>query len=165
MPTVTEIIDKAWAVHGHLTNLDEEEWDESMLSDYFDDLEGKLEGIKHIMSQSNATAAYLKKEEATLSARRKHQERKVAWMKELALSLMQNHHAATGLERVKTDRFAAKLTDSQGKVVIDDVNDIPDGYFEAQLPCLDRRAVGRDLKLGTSIPGCHLDKGQHVRWS
>ncbi len=87
-------------------------------------------------------------------------EKRVAWLKEYLLHQLQR----ADLPGVYGDDLQVKrYTNTQPRVTIESIDDVPKEYLVPQDPKLDRSAVVSAFKQGELIAGTKVERGEHVR--
>lgn len=143
----------------------DEEWDEELLLDTLDGLEGEVEdkadSYAKILLAMAADATALEAEEKRLNAKRKTLENRAKWLK----SQLYNTMKETGKTKFKTLLFSFGIQKNGGKpkLTIDDAAAAPESYLIPQPPVIDTDAVRRSLEAGKTLTWAHLEpKGDHL---
>lgn len=141
--------------------LQEMNFDDETIADTLEgesgELTAKIENYGIVIRNMEAFTEVMKAEEKRMSDRRKAQEAKIERIKHWLLTNMQ----ACEITKIECPAFTIALRNNPPKVIVDDENAIPAGYFvipDPLPPQLDKKALATALKAG-DIPGAHLEQG------
>lgn len=123
---------------------------------------GKIDHIANMINLINAESKKIKQEEAILKAKRAHLEMLV----ECAETSLKEEMTAEGICELQGEMIKYTVTPSPHKLVIDDSELIPAEY-KVQVVTVEIRkdAIKDELKIGTVIPGAHLEQGTTLKLS
>jgi hypothetical protein len=123
---------------------------------------GKIDHIAHMINLINSEAKKIKQEEAGLKAKRTHLEMLV----ECAESSLKEEMTAEGICDLHGEMIKYSVAPSPHKLIIDDPELIPKEYkVEVVTVELRKDAIKDELKIGTVIPGAHLEQGTTLKLS
>jgi len=139
------------------------EVDEQCLNDTWESLDGEFEdkadAYAKVMRNFTSDAETLKKEVERLAARRKSLENTVNRMKEQLYDAMKT----CGKQMSKTAIFSFNIAKNPAKVVVDDVDKVPDKYLIPQPAQIDKQAVKNFLASGQECDFAHLEQSESLR--
>ena len=127
------------------------------------EIEVKADGYARVMAELEARKAAVKAEKDRLAALESSLGKNIDRMKESLKTSM----IATGKTKFKTDLFSFSVQKNPPKVVIDDPNRIPEGFFIPQPPKVDTASIKESLKSVDAAEMwegiCHLEQGESLR--
>jgi hypothetical protein len=130
------------------------ESDEQLLTDVLDGQTDSLDVLREIVRSAihhETLAEALNARISTMRARRDRLEAHGAACRNVVRAGL----AELGLRKLEDSEFTAVLRDGPPKVVISDLEELPDAYKRVKIePAL--TAIGRDLKAGEQVPGAAL---------
>lgn len=133
------------------------------IKDTLESLDGefadKAVGYGKIMKEIEGQIATLKAEEERLANRRRSLENNKDRMK----TVLQLAMIETGNEKIKTDLFSFNIQNNPATVNIAPDAKIPEKYYIAQEPKLDKKQLIKDVKEGTEIEGVELFQTRGLR--
>lgn len=141
----------------------DEEWDEEMLVDTLDGIEGeieeKAENYAKIMKQMEKDIAGYKAEEARMAAKRRSLENREERMKKALYEAMK----AVGKPKFKTALFSFGIQKNPASLVIDKPEEVPEQFLIPQAPKVDNAKIKEILKNGETLAYAHLVQGESLR--
>ena len=149
-----------------LEMLEDPDADEEIIRDTLEGLDGELEakadGYAMILKNLEADAKAIKAEEDRLYSRRKSIENRMAYLKANLQTMME----LTGKTKIKTALFSFGIQKNPASVVIDNETAVPEKFWIAQEPKLDRKGITDFLK-GMNENDCcawaHLEQSESLR--
>lgn len=126
------------------------------------EIEDKADGYAKVIAQLNADAAAIKAEEDRLYSRREAIENRVKGMKESLQRMME----LTGKTKFKTLLYSYNIQKNPASVVIDDETKVPNEFWIAQEPKLDKKGLIDWLKGLDEADECewaHLSQSESLR--
>lgn len=130
--------------------------DEQTLSDTVEgltDLTDKLTTVTSSLLDDRSLAASIRHRITDMQERCKRIESSAEKKKALITDVMEQ----ANLKKITAPEFTLSLRRSAAKLVILHEDDLPDHYWKAQAPKLDRQSILADLKSGQTLPGAKLD--------
>lgn len=140
-----------------LLDLASESDDETALSELFNKLDGdidtKLDGIAHILTELNSDSDKLNIEIKRLQARQKTIDNNIDRLKSSLVSFMRN----TEIEKKKTLLHSFSISKTSGSLNITNQDMIPHPYRSTQIvEIFDEDAIKKALKNGEAVEGAEL---------
>jgi hypothetical protein len=123
--------------------------------------EEKAQAIVIVTKEFAAEEAKIKSEVNRLQARLKA----ITNKREALKDYLRENMDRTGINSIKCPLLHLNIIRSNGrdKVVIDDVDSIPDDYVTLDIQKkVDKAALLRDTNEGLAIDGCHLESGKSI---
>ncbi len=124
-------------------------------------LKDKAENIVALTENLSSFISLCESEEKRIKARKTAAKNKVAWLKDYLKYGMDT----AGIVKLDFGTRSVTLQQSPPKLVVDDESAIPAKFFVVipETTQLDKFRVKRALKDG-DVPGCHIERGQSVRF-
>jgi len=122
------------------------------------ELQVKAQNVVAFMRNLESTAAAIKEAEASMAARRKAIENRVASLKRYVLDAMQSN----GIQRIDCPLFAISIAKNPPAVEIFDERQLPNDYLTdppPPAPVPDKKLIAQVLKAGHDVPGARLVQG------
>lgn len=124
-----------------------------------DDIEHKVDGYGMVIRELESQTDALKAEIDRLSKRKTVIENNIKSMKNSLEMAMR----ALNQPKIKTTLFTFAIQKNPAKLVIDDINKVPDQYWIAQEPKLDNNGIKDALKNGQELDFAHLEQTESLR--
>ena len=124
-------------------------------------LDTKAQNVVALSRSLDALAEAIGAETERMVARRKAVEARALRLRDYVRDAM----LLAGVERITGPRFAVSLQVAPQRVVIDSVEQIPQGYMRipaAPPPSPDKQSIAAALKSGVDVPGARLERGAPV---
>lgn len=141
---------------------EDEEIDPEILADTIEqvegDLEAKAENYAKVLRMLDGEAKAIDEEAKRLTARAKTIKGNMDRLKRSLEGMM----IATGKRKFKTKLFSFCVQKNPARLVLDDVEAIPEEYWVPQVK-LDNAAVKAAIEQGIEISGAHLEQGESLR--
>lgn len=141
---------------------EDEEIDPEILADTIEqvegDLEAKAENYAKMLRMLDGEAKAIDEEAKRLTARAKTIKGNMDRLKRSLEGMM----IATGKRKFKTKLFSFGIQKNPARLVLDDVEAIPEEYWVPQVK-LDNAAVKAAIEQGIEISGAHLEQGESLR--
>lgn len=141
---------------------EDEEIDPEILADTIEqvegDLEAKAENYAKVLRMLDGEAKAIDEEAKRLTARAKTIKGNMDRLKRSLEGMM----IATGKRKFKTKLFSFGIQKNPARLVLDDVEAIPEEYWVPQVK-LDNAAVKAAIEQGIEISGAHLEQGESLR--
>lgn len=141
---------------------EDEEIDPQILADTIEqvegDLEAKAENYAKVLRMLDGEAKAIDEEAKRLTARAKTIKGNMDRLKRSLEGMM----IATGKRKFKTKLFSFCVQKNPARLVLDDVEAIPEEYWVPQVK-LDNAAVKAAIEQGIEISGAHLEQGESLR--
>jgi hypothetical protein len=141
------------------------EMDEQTIADTLEGLQGEIEvkatNVAAFIRNLEVNAEAIKSAEADMAARRKAIENRAKRIRQY----LQEQMTRTGTLKIECPHFKVSIRDNPPAVVIDAEGLIPETYMRVvppPPPVPDKKAIADALKIGTEIPGVHLERGQRL---
>lgn len=139
--------------------------DEQTLSDTLEGLQGELEvkatNVAMFAKNLEATAEQIKLAESAMAARRTAIENRAKRIREYLKLNMER----TGILKIDSPYFKIAIRDNPPAVVIDAASQIPETFMRQPEPppaVADKKLIAEALKMGATVPGCHLERGTRI---
>jgi len=136
--------------------------DEQLIADTLESISGpldeRLENLAKMVRNIEAADTGVLQTMENLQARHVSLQRAAQRGRKLILDLMR----AAGRERANTALFDLAVKKNPPQVVIDREADLPPSYFihhDPPPPTPDKRAIATALRVGTPVPGAHVEQG------
>ena len=133
------------------------------LKDTLESLDGEFEdkavGYAQVMKEFDGQIAAIKAEVDRLNERMNSLKNNKDRMKQALEEAM----ISTGNEKFKTDLFSFNIQNNPTTVSIDVNAKIPEKYYIAQEPKLDKKSLIKDIKDGAVVEGVSLYQGRSLR--
>lgn len=160
MATIYELTE----AYRQLLELAEDQYtDQAVLADTMEALDGEIEakadGYAKVITELNAKANMIKREEDRLADRRKAIENNVGRIKER----LEKSMIALDKRKIKTDLFSFNIQKNPPSLIIDKMDDVPDEFLIPQPSKVDNAAVKKALKDGEKFGWCHLAQTESLR--
>lgn len=124
-----------------------------------DEFVAKAQSIGRLVLNMNAEIKAFREEEDRLSRRRRTIQNKLEGLK----NYLQHEMTLANLRKISGVVSIRIQTNSRGSVIIDNEKAIPAEYWIPQHPVLDKAVIYDRIKAGESVPGCHVETGEHLR--
>lgn len=133
----------------------EPDLDETTLNDTLEGMTNLHDAIEEIVRSAlldEAMAAGLRARQDELKSRLARLENRASKKRNIARDAMTEHE----IRKIAAPDFTLSLRNSSPSVIVSDEEKIPEKYWDAQPPKLNKRAILDDLKNGLSIAGTNL---------
>lgn len=124
-----------------------------------DAIEEKAVNYAKVIRNLESQSAAIKDEEKRLYERRKSLENNVKRMKESLYDAMKYNDK----KKIKTDLFSFNIQNNPPSLSVLDDSAIPQGYWIAQDPKLNKKEIMNDIKQGVSVEGVEVTQGESLR--
>ena len=134
------------------------ETDEETLSDTLEgltDLHDKLAAVIRSQQEDRVFSGALKARIQEMKERHDRIEYRVTKKRDLVATVMDR----AGIAKISEVDFTASLRPTPCPVVVSDEREIPESYWKAQAPKLDKRKLAQDLAADQVVPGACLGNG------
>jgi hypothetical protein len=125
------------------------------------DLQEKAVNVAAFTRNLDATASAVREAAKAMLARAERIEKRAESIRAYLLFNMQ----ASGITKVESPWFTLAIRKNPPSVVVDDDAQIPPEFIvqpPPPAPRPDKAAIGRALKAGTVVPGCHLFQNERL---
>ena len=121
--------------------------------------EDKVDSSGFRLFKWKANADFYAAQEALFASKKKACLSKAERLKELYQDIMK----AKGLKKISGKKYTISLQNSAPSLHVDDISKIPAEYFTVPDPVLSKSLALSHLKEGVVIPGCSIERKQHIR--
>jgi hypothetical protein len=129
------------------------------MTEVADGITEKSTSISRLILNTKADVKALKEEEDRLARRRKSMEKKIEWLENYLMVIMQSLYT----NHIKVGGMNVKIKDNPPTVIIDNEDAIPDIYT---MPVVGRKIykteILKDILKGMEVPGAHLETGKRL---